>query len=180
MSRRARRTHRRLKRSSGPAQIILTSLIDIFTVLLFFLLIQAANVEALPEPRLLKLPESTAQQKTKKTPVLMVNDADISLDGRRIIGVPEALQNGRDDIPALEAALKTTFATTPAPVTPATPATSATPAATTTPVDALQADSQITIMGDKAIPYRLLRKVMQTCTQAGYGRIALAVQRKTS
>ncbi|MGH8454347.1 MAG: biopolymer transporter ExbD, partial [Nevskiales bacterium] len=79
LSRRARRSHRRLKRSSGPAQIILTSLIDIFTVLLFFLLIQAANVEALPEPRLLKLPESSAQQKTRKTPVLMVNGTDITL-----------------------------------------------------------------------------------------------------
>jgi biopolymer transport protein ExbD len=161
VSRHSRRAHRRLKRSSGPAQIILTSLIDIFTVLLFFLLIQAANVEALPEPRLLKLPESSAQQKTRKTPVLMVNGEAITLEGRRITSVAEALQDDREDIPALEAALRAM----PAPGTGA---------------EAGGTDSQITIMGDKAIPYRLLRKVMQTCTQSGYGRIALAVQRKSS
>ncbi len=33
-------------------------------------------------------------------------------------------------------------------------------------------------MGDKAIPYRLLKKVMATCTQSGFGRISLAVLQK--
>lgn len=166
-SRHARRAQRRLKRSSGPAQIILTSLIDIFTVLLFFLLIQAANVDALPEPRLLKLPESTAQQKAERTPVVMVNNDEIMLDGLRIIGVTEALQNGRDDIPALDAAMRKTTQTIRA----------RKPAVATAKSNEAP---QVTIMGDKAIPYRLLRKVMQTCTQAGYSRIALAVQKQTA
>lgn len=166
-SRHARRAQRRLKRSSGPAQIILTSLIDIFTVLLFFLLIQAANVEALPEPHLLKLPESTAQQKAERTPVVMVNNNEIMLDGLRIISVKEALQNNRDDIPALDKAMRSTLQKERA-------------RKPSTAVAESNKAPQVTIMGDKAISYRLLRKVMQTCSQAGYSRIALAVQKQNA
>jgi biopolymer transport protein ExbD len=35
-------------------------------------------------------------------------------------------------------------------------------------------------MGDKDIPYRLLKKVMATCTESDYGRISLAVLQKSS
>ena len=38
----------------------------------------------------------------------------------------------------------------------------------------------MTIMGDKDIPYRLLKKVMATCTQSDYGQISLAVLQKSS
>jgi len=37
----------------------------------------------------------------------------------------------------------------------------------------------VTIMGDKEIPYSLLKKVMATCTSADYGKISLAVMQKT-
>jgi biopolymer transport protein ExbD len=37
------------------------------------------------------------------------------------------------------------------------------------------ADREVTIMGDKALPYRLLKRVMATCTAADYGQISLAV-----
>jgi biopolymer transport protein ExbD len=33
-------------------------------------------------------------------------------------------------------------------------------------------------MGDKTIPYRVLKKIMATCTRAGYGRISLAVMQR--
>jgi biopolymer transport protein ExbD len=39
---------------------------------------------------------------------------------------------------------------------------------------------EVTIMGDKDIPYRLLKKVMATCTAADYGKISLAVLQKSS
>ncbi len=37
---------------------------------------------------------------------------------------------------------------------------------------------EITIMGDKSLPYDVLKKVMATCTDADYGRISLAVLQK--
>jgi biopolymer transport protein ExbD len=37
---------------------------------------------------------------------------------------------------------------------------------------------EITIMADKALPYEVLKRVMQTCTDADYGKISLAVIQK--
>ena len=40
------------------------------------------------------------------------------------------------------------------------------------------AEREVTIMGDREIPYSLLKKVMATCTAADYGRLSLAVLQK--
>ena len=42
------------------------------------------------------------------------------------------------------------------------------------------ADREVTILGDKALPYKLLKRVMATCTAADYGQISLAVMRRGS
>ena len=44
--------------------------------------------------------------------------------------------------------------------------------------DGGEAAREVTIMGDKAMPYSLLKRVMATCTEAAYGRISLAVVQK--
>jgi biopolymer transport protein ExbD len=163
ISRRTRRVHRRLKRGSGPAQIILTSLIDIFTVLLFFLLIHAANVDVLPEPRELKLPESLSQEKARESVVVMVTPQDIWIGTQRIAGVADVMQSDAEEIPALQSALEQQ---------PLPKADTADADATTAPV------RKVTVMGDKGIPYRLLRKVLESCKRAGYGEISLAVMRR--
>ncbi|MDV7398803.1 hypothetical protein RZS08_45775, partial [Arthrospira platensis SPKY1] len=40
------------------------------------------------------------------------------------------------------------------------------------------AERDVTIMGDKAIPYKLLRKIMMTCSTNEYSNISLAVLKK--
>ena len=35
---------------------------------------------------------------------------------------------------------------------------------------------EVTVMGDKALPYRLLKKIMATCTDADYGRLSVMLQ----
>jgi biopolymer transport protein ExbD len=37
---------------------------------------------------------------------------------------------------------------------------------------------EITILADKTIPFKVLKKIMSTCTGSGYGRISLAVIQK--
>jgi biopolymer transport protein ExbD len=37
---------------------------------------------------------------------------------------------------------------------------------------------EITILGDREVPYRVLKKVMATCTDADYGQLSLAVMQK--
>jgi biopolymer transport protein ExbD len=42
------------------------------------------------------------------------------------------------------------------------------------------AEREVTIMGDKNIPYTVLKKVMATCTDADYGKVSLAVLERES
>jgi biopolymer transport protein ExbD len=37
---------------------------------------------------------------------------------------------------------------------------------------------EITLLADKTIPFKVLKKIMSTCTASGYGRISLAVTQK--
>jgi biopolymer transport protein ExbD len=37
---------------------------------------------------------------------------------------------------------------------------------------------EITLLADKTIPFKVLKKIMSTCTASGYGRISLAVVQK--
>jgi hypothetical protein len=39
---------------------------------------------------------------------------------------------------------------------------------------------EITLLADKTIPFKVLKRIMSTCTASGYGRISLAVVQKES
>ena len=148
-SRRVRRLKR--TRSRGP-EINLVSLMDIFTILVFFLLVNAGEVEILPSPRGLVLPDSAAVQRTEASPVVMITPTEILLQGKKITARSAIEQSPEQNIPALQAALLKL---------------------------PKEADTRrVTIMGDKATPYQLLRKVMLSCSQAEYDQIALAVTRR--
>lgn len=151
-SRRARRLHK--SRSRAP-ELSLVSLMDIFTILVFFLLVNAGEVEVLPSPRGLVLPDSTAEQRTEATPVIMVTSTGIFLQGEKVADRAAVEQDAEQAIPALQAALAALQKSQSTPESRA-----------------------VTIMGDKTIPYRLLRKVMLSCNQAEYDEIALAVIRR--
>jgi biopolymer transport protein ExbD len=40
------------------------------------------------------------------------------------------------------------------------------------------ASREVTILGDRELPYSLLKKIMATCTDADYGQLSLAVMQK--
>ncbi len=158
MSRRARRMERHHKRAGRSSAINLVSLMDIFTILVFFLLVNSSDGEVLPTHKSVNLPESIAEEKPRETLVVMITAADIRIDGEVIASIESVLQESGSISAALEAALEKLVRRSPPPEHPATPVL-----------------REATIMGDREIPYRLLKKVMATCTQAGYGRISLAV-----
>ena len=39
---------------------------------------------------------------------------------------------------------------------------------------------EITLLADKTIPFKVLKKIMTTCTASGYGKISLAVIQKSA
>lgn len=150
----------RRERNRSLVDLNLVSLIDIFTILIFFLLANAMEVEVLPSTKTVKLPESTSTHSPKETVVVVVSDSEITVQGAKVASVTEVMSGTGDTIPALKDEL-----------------------------DLLSrrqlirkedkgAYRAVTIMGDKNIPYRLLRKVMVTCAQANYGNISFAVLQK--
>ena len=151
------------KRNMGAGSLNLVSLMDIFTILVFFLLVNSSDVETLPNAKELQLPESIAEEKAKETVVILIGENDIIVQGTPVASVAEVMATKGNDIPQLRAALKSQNDRV-------------------LRRDAQQdiAGREVTIMGDKDIPYRLLKKVMATCTQSDYGRISLAVLQKSS
>ncbi|MGB3622000.1 biopolymer transporter ExbD [Ketobacter sp. MCCC 1A13808] len=163
LSQRAKRMDRRHKRQTIPG-INLVSLMDIFTILVFFLLVNSSNTQQLPNQKSIKLPESIAEQMPKETLTIMVNDKNILVNGRAVEEVPDILALSGDNIPALQRELRYQASKSPA-----------------VAVNELGvAEREVTIMGDRAIPYALLRRIMMTCSNSEYSRISLAVLKKES
>jgi len=150
----------RRNRNASTVDLNLVSLIDIFTILIFFLLINTGVAEVLPSSKAIKLPESTAEKLPRETLTVLVSANDIVVDGRRVAAVAEVIDAQGDLIPGLKAELDLLLAR---------------------PVVRAENEAQkkaITILGDRDIPYRLLRKVMVTCARAGFTDVSFAVQKK--
>ena len=150
----------RSERNKSSVDLNLVALIDIFTILIFFLMFNMGLAEILPASNSIRLPESTAEQQPRETVVVQVSRDDIIVDGRRVAAVGEVLKADEDLIPTLKAELDLLRSRQ------------------TIRKENEAAQKAITIMGDKDIPYRLLRKVMVTCARADYTDVSFAVSKK--
>ncbi len=162
-SARARRMDKHHKRNKAGGGLNLVSLMDIFTILVFFLLVNSSDVEVLPNAKEVQLPESIAEQKAKETVVILIGEEDILVQGAPVVKVADVMARKGNDIPELRQALK-----------------SQNDRVLRREAQDDVAGREVTIMGDKDISYRLLKKVMATCTESDYGQISLAVLQKSS
>ncbi len=162
-STRAQRMERRHERGKKGVALNLVALMDIFTILVFFLLVNSSDVETLPNAKDIQLPQSIAEEKANETVVILISEEDILVQGSPVAKVADVMKLKGNDIPQLRQALL-----------------SQNDRVLRRAAQDDIADREITIMGDKDIPYRLLKKVMATCTKADYGRISLAVLQKSS
>ena len=154
---RTQRIERRRKRNR-PGSLHLTSLMDIFTILVFFLLVNSSQVEVLPNPRSLVLPESLAADGPRQTVLLMVTRDDILVNNERIMSVDDAANTTGNVLSPLKSRLLQEA------LIPVLGAGSG-----------AVSRGEINVMADKEIPYQLVKKVMATCSEARFGKISLAV-----
>ena len=159
-SRRIRRMERSRKKVVG---LNLTSLMDVFTILVFFLLANSSSNEVLSTPKHIELPDSVVESKPRETVVIMVGPETVLVQGEAVANTPELIENRSANIPEI-----------------------------TQRLDLLErniiginsktaiASKEVTILADKTIPFNVLKKIMTTCTGSGYGRISLAVIQKAS
>ena len=155
----ARRMARRHRKNKGQSKLNLVSLMDIFTILVFFLLVNSSE-EVLQSNKAIKLPDSVAEKRPEETLVVMVSSDDIVIGGRQIVTVKQALAEEGEFIASLERELKYLASRKPF-----------------VSDEERELGRDITIMGDAEIPYNLLKKIMSTCAKNEYRNISLAVSR---
>ena len=155
MSRRAQRMERHHRKHKFAVSLNLVSLMDIFTILVFFLLVNSSEVEILPSSRAVSLPQSVSTLKPHKTLTIIVAPEDISVQGRRIVTVEQVRQSEEENIPALRLYLDKAVQE----------------------LDSAGVDSrpEVTIMADRSIPYSILKKVLLSCSESRFGQVSFAV-----
>ncbi len=159
------KTTRRMKRMSrnraGVAKMNLTSLMDVFTILVFFLLVNSGTPEVLETPKDLVLPESVVEAKPRETVVIFIGTENVVVQGEPVATIESIASMREGEIgPIIDrlALLEERII-----------------GSSTKHVAGSQ---EITVLADRSIPFDVIRKVMSTCTSQGYSRISLAVIQK--
>ena len=161
------RNSRRFKRMSRNrvkiGKMNLTSLMDVFTILVFFLLVNSGSVEVVEAPKDVKLPESRIESKPRETVVISISPEDILIQGMLAGSVDDVLEGDTvplDKVRARLAELKENVIGIN----------------TKTVAEA----REVTILADRSVPFTVVKQVMSTCTGEGYENVSLAVIQKNS
>ena len=158
---RAKRMPKHHRRLSHRSKLNLVSLMDIFTILVFFLLVNSGDVEVLQTDKSIKLPASVSDQVPQTNLLVLVNATDIVVAGQSVGKVADLMAATTDNFVPLTTELKY----------------QAQKAGALKPEDQL-VGRPITIMADEKTPYQVLKKIMATCAGAEYRAISLAVTQK--
>jgi biopolymer transport protein ExbD len=157
-----RRKRGKLNLKAPKGSLTMTSLMDILTTLLFFLLksFVADGGPGIPPPEVL-LPESTSREKPEVSLVIAVSEETILLGDKAVLKTADAV--AREGIYITELGQSLDEAWTQMEDIAKRKG------------DEDKLDAKITIQGDREIEFQLLQKVMYTCNQRGFDQIALAV-----
>lgn len=148
-------------RRNKAAGLNLTSLMDVFTILVFFLLVNQSATEVVEPPNEIVLPDSVVEAKPRQTVVIMVSDQSVLVQGEPVASVADILTMEEENIEPVKERL-----------------TQIKESVIGLNTQAVADSKEVTILANKTIPFKVLKKLMTTCTSAGYTRISLAVNQK--
>ena len=156
-----RQKRHRKRAHKGDGHLALIPFIDMMTIMVVFLLVHTADTDILPNTKSIQIPQSIAEKRPHETVVVMVTRDSIYVDGQLVGKVSDAERSDALVIEPVKVALKSA-------------------ADRMLQYTARQdiAEREVTIMGDKSLPYGLVKKLMATCTEADYGKVSLAVVEK--
>ena len=159
------RQSRRIKRMSRNrlkiSKMNLTSLMDVFTILVFFLLVNSGSVELVEAPKDVRLPESIEESKPRETVIVAVSPETVMVQGKLVALVEDIMNDKEDSLNGLAARL-------------AELSESVIGSSTMTVAES----QEVTILADKDVPFIVVRKIMSACTGEGYENVSLAVIQK--
>lgn len=157
-SRRIRRMSRAKKHNTS---LNLTSLMDVFTILVFFLLVNQSATEILQTPKDIVLPDSIVESKPRQTVIIFVSDEEVTVQGEFVASIAEVLELEGESIAPMQERLERLKENVIGLNT-----------------QAVAESREVTILANKTIPFKVLKKLMTTCTNSGYTKISLAVNQK--
>jgi biopolymer transport protein TolR len=157
MSKRALRKVRRARKQGHVTSINLVSMIDIFTILIIYLLVNTAAVQIVGAEQV-ELPASTATEEPRENVAILLTKDDVLVDGEAVMKVADIRKDGPAVIPELKQALLS--------VSPLSHAQQA---------DRGEEGGEVNILADKSIEYSLLKKIMTTCADSQFAKISLGV-----
>lgn len=152
------RIQRHRKRRHGASHFALVPFIDMMTILVVFLLAHTADVDILPNTKNIQIPQSLSDRKPDAAVVVMVTKDSVFVDGKLVGSVAEVVASPVPVFAPLKAALMAQNDRILS--------------------NARQNDiakREVTIMGDKNLPYSVLKRIMVTCSDADYGKVSFAV-----
>lgn len=156
-SAKAKRIARHKRRGLASGKLNLVSLMDIFTILVFFLMVNSSSdVQVLNRDGKIDLPVSSAERLPDETLVITVSQDAIIIAGRTIISRVDFIAFDGEVEPQVAGELKYQLSRS---------------------IQSVES-RPITVMADKDLPYAFLKKLMSTCIETGYTTVALAVNRK--
>ena len=91
-TRRIKRMSRNTK-GSAVAGLNLVSLMDVFTILVFFLLVNSSSSDVMEPPKRIKLPDSTVEAKPRETVIIMITPEQILVQGEPVITTQEVIDS---------------------------------------------------------------------------------------
>lgn len=158
---------RRMKRMSrskkSPPGLNLVSLMDVFTILVFFLLVNSSSSDVMEPPKEITLPDSVVETKPRETVIVMVTEQMVLVMGEPVGTIEEIIESKQ----MIFEPIKTRLLEQKKRVIGVS-------------TKAVSESGEVTILAHKTIPFKLLKKIMSSCTSAGYGKISLAVIQKAS
>jgi biopolymer transport protein ExbD len=134
-------------------------MIDMLTIMVVYLLVHTADYEILPNTKNISIPMSTAEKAPRETITMLVTRDDLFVNGAKVMTVAALDAETAPTALVLVQALRNEAAKSRV-------GKEATTAA------------EITVMADKGLPYRVLRKIMNAGTAANFGKLSLAVVEK--
>lgn len=143
------------KRSIG---LNLVSLMDIFTILVFFLLMNSGDSQEIESAKFITLPDSKANSSFSNDLLITVSREHILIDDREIATLQQVADADGKAVDEITAVLKE----------------KSIERGELSDFEKKYGRS-VTILGDQEIPYVILRSVMASCSQENFRDIALAV-----
>ena len=92
------KSSRRIKRMSRKrlkllTKMNLTSLMDVFTILVFFLLVNSGSADVMDTPKEIELPQSIVESKPRETVVIFVGKEQVLVQGEPIALIADILES---------------------------------------------------------------------------------------